>query len=106
MSQIRKLIALGENYARDVKHALIGLSETYSKFEYQGMDFSLASIAKARGEIASGDSDAIKEALSRDGNFTKPKELPKRPYLAHLPKYRQWNSLPLSKRVKGFINGS
>ena len=82
-------------------------SGTYQTFDHLDIDFSLGAVLNGRGSIASGGSDAVKDALSRSGgNCTKSKELPMRPYSAHLPKFRPWNSLPLSKRVKGFINGS
>lgn len=97
---------MGVDYAQDVKSALIAMSDTYQAFEHEDIDFSPDAVRNARSAIASGDSDAVKEALSRSGNFTASKELPIRPYYAHLQKFKQWNSLPLSKRVKGFINGS
>jgi len=99
---------MGDGYSKDVKAALITMSQSgaYHTFDYDDIDFSLDAVRNGRSAIASGDRDAVKEALSRSGNFTASKELPMRPYSAHLPKFKQWNSLPLSKRVKGFINGS
>ena len=61
---------MGVGYEEDVKSALIAMSDTYQTFDHDGIDFSPDAILNARSAIASGDSDAVKEALSRSGNFT------------------------------------
>ena len=106
---MRKAVALGNKYTQGIKDVLICLGKSsYSTFNLERIDFSPSRILSALDAISTGDYEAIEEATLHGGigKLTTREELPIRPYMASLPKYRQWNSMPFSKKCARFIHGS
>ena len=99
-----------ETYKDSVKSMLtIFCNDEYAKFppECEQLHWCYTAVSQFPDTIKAGDRNDIARAIKHGGigNCDALATFPIRCPNPGLPRFRQWNNLPISKRVAGFISG-
>ena len=108
--QKQDLGVVTESYKDSVKSLLtIFCNDEYAKFpqKCERIHWDYMVVSQFTDMIKAGDRNAIAHALEHGGigNCDALATFPIRCPNPGLPRFRQWNNLPISKRVAGFISG-